>query len=64
MTIEQTIPVLDLQDFCGGDRKSRQGFVNQLGKALEEIGFFALVNHSVDSDLVQATYQVAQVFSN
>ncbi|MCL6435766.1 MAG: 2-oxoglutarate and iron-dependent oxygenase domain-containing protein [Leptolyngbyaceae cyanobacterium HOT.MB2.61] len=62
MIIGQTIPVIDLQDFCGGDRTNRQSFVDQLGKALAEIGFFALVNHGIDPGLVQTAYQVAQKF--
>ncbi len=62
MTIGQTIPVIDWRDFCGGDRTNHQGFVDQLGKALEEIRFFALVNHGIDPGLVQTAYQIAQKF--
>jgi len=61
MALTQTIPVLNLQDFdAGGDR--RQTFVSELGQALEQIGFFALVDHGVDTALIQAAYQVAQSF--
>ncbi|MDX2227995.1 MAG: 2-oxoglutarate and iron-dependent oxygenase domain-containing protein [Leptolyngbyaceae cyanobacterium bins.349] len=57
----QTIPVLDLHDFAAdGDRRSQ--FISQLGAALEELGFFAMVNHGVDTDLIQKAYQVATQF--
>lgn len=62
MALTQTIPVLDLQDFCGSDRPCRSRFVRELGVALEEIGFFAIVNHGVDPGLIQTAYQVAQTF--
>lgn len=60
MLLTQTIPVLDLRDFYRNDR--RQGFVIQLGQALEDTGFFALTHHGVDADLIQAAYGVAQAF--
>ncbi|MGA7933506.1 MAG: 2-oxoglutarate and iron-dependent oxygenase domain-containing protein [Kovacikia sp.] len=61
MTLAQTIPVLDLQEFKIGG-KNRQTFVFQLGSALEDIGFFAVVNHGVDQALIQTAYQLAQTF--
>lgn len=59
---EQTIPVVDLQDFLVGSSAQQQRFVETMGKALEEIGFFALVNHGIERALVQSAYQVAQAF--
>lgn len=59
MPLNQAIPVLDLQAFRTGDRAT---FVNQLGQALEDLGFFAVVNHGVDTELIQAAYQAAQAF--
>lgn len=55
----QTIPVLDLQDFRRGDRPA---FAAQLGQALEDTGFFALVNHGVDATLIQQAYQLTEAF--
>ncbi len=57
----QTIPVLDLQAFHRNEA-TRQTFVAELGHALEDFGFFALTNHGIDADLIQAAYQVAQHF--
>lgn len=59
-TISPTIPVVDLQDFRTPAQQSN--FVNTLGNALEDIGFFAVVNHGVDAALIRQAYQVAQQF--
>mgnify|MGYP000216636073 CR=1 FL=1 len=60
MLLTQTIPVLDLRDFHADDR--RQTFISQLGRALEDIGFFAITHHSVDAELIQAAYEATQAF--
>ena len=36
------IPVVDLADFLSGDPKRKQAFVQQLGKAYEDVGFVAV----------------------
>lgn len=61
MSRSQTIPVLDLHAFHA-DEGDRHQFVAELGHALEDIGFFALVNHGVEAELIQSAYQVAQQF--
>ena len=58
----QTIPVVDLQDFLSDSPPRQQSFVSTMGSALEDIGFFAVINHGVDSTLIQSAYQVAQTF--
>ena len=58
MNPRQTIPVLDLQHFYMPSQ--RQTFITQLGTALEEVGFFAVVNHGVDAALIQTAYHLAQ----
>lgn len=62
MLSTQTIPVLDLRQFHCHDDVSRRAFVEQVGHALANIGFFAIVNHGVDANLIQQAYQVAQDF--
>ncbi len=59
--LTQTIPVLDLNDFQGGDAQRRE-FAAQVGQALEHLGFFAVVNHGVDAGLIRQAYQVATEF--
>jgi isopenicillin N synthase-like dioxygenase len=58
----QTIPVVNLADFSGGSVHRRQQFVTEVGKALEEIGFLAVVNHGVEADLIQRAYRVSEQF--
>ncbi|MBD0364916.1 MAG: 2-oxoglutarate and iron-dependent oxygenase domain-containing protein, partial [Flavisolibacter sp.] len=41
------IPVVDLSDFLSGDERRKQKFVNELGKAYEEVGFVAVKNHGI-----------------
>ncbi len=41
----KNIPSVDLSDFLSGDPNRKQKFVNEIGKAYEEIGFVALKGH-------------------
>ena len=58
----QTIPVLDLQDLTNGSPKKAEQFVQDFGKALHEIGFFALTNHGIEQRLIQSAYGAAEAF--
>ncbi|MEL6855381.1 MAG: 2-oxoglutarate and iron-dependent oxygenase domain-containing protein, partial [Cyanobacteria bacterium J06607_13] len=57
-TPEQTIPVLDLQDFTSGQNPA--AFVSAFGEALCDFGFFALVNHGVEQRIIDAAYGAAE----
>jgi isopenicillin N synthase-like dioxygenase len=46
-----SIPVVDLSDFLGAEPGLKESFVQQLGKAYEEIGFVAVKNHGIPGDL-------------
>jgi len=56
------IPVVDLSEFLSGDAARKQNFVNDLGKAYEEVGFVAVKNHGIPDDLIAEMYQHAQGF--
>ena len=58
----QNIPKLDLADFVSGTEAQRMAFVQQLGKAYEDIGFVAIRNHGVEADLLSNTYKAVQDF--
>jgi isopenicillin N synthase-like dioxygenase len=60
----QTIPVVDLNDFKSADKQRQDLFVKTLGDALVEVGFFAVENHGVSSDLIAKAYQDAKSFFN
>ncbi|NCU06027.1 MAG: isopenicillin N synthase family oxygenase [Chitinophagaceae bacterium] len=57
-----TIPVVDLAEFTSGDPVRKQQFVNELGKAYEEVGFVAVKNHGVPDDLIADLYKYVQQF--
>ena len=56
------IPVVDLADFLSGDPAKKKAFVNQLGKAYEDVGFVAVKNHGIPDDLIRDLYKYVQEF--
>lgn len=62
MDKKQTIPVVDLRDFISGGPATRQKFIQTLGCGLEDLGFFALENHSVDHGLIDRAYSLTRRF--
>ncbi len=58
------IPVVNLADFLSGDPIRKNEFVQQLGKAYEEVGFVAVKNHGISDQLISNMYlQVQEFFS-
>ena len=57
-----SIPVVDLADFLSGDPLRKEAFVQQLGKAYEEVGFVAVKNHGVPDALISHLYEYVQQF--
>lgn len=60
----QQIPSVDLRDFLSDDPARKQKFVNEIGKAYEEIGFVALKGHFLDDQLVGELYTEVRNFFN
>jgi len=58
----QQIPSVDLRDFLSDDPARKQKFVNEIGKAYEEIGFVALKGHFLDDKLVSDLYSEVRNF--
>jgi isopenicillin N synthase-like dioxygenase len=56
------IPVVNLADFLSGDPQLKQAFVNQLGKAYEEVGFVAVKNHGIPDELIADLYKYVKQF--
>ena len=50
------IPSVDLRDFLSDDPARKQKFVNEIGKAYEDIGFVALKGNFLDDALVKELY--------
>ena len=57
-----SIPSVDLADFLSGDPVKKNNFVQQLGKAYEEVGFVAVKNHGVPDELIGDLYKYVQEF--
>lgn len=58
------IPSVNLSDFISGDESKKQKFVEEIGKAYEDIGFVALKGHFLDDALVEKLYaEVKKFFS-
>ena len=51
-----SIPSVNLEDFLSGDLKRKQKFVDEIGKAYEEIGFVVLKGHFLSDNLVKDLY--------
>ncbi|AXG74713.1 isopenicillin N synthase family oxygenase [Flavobacterium arcticum] len=60
----QNIPSVDLRDFLSGNPERKQKFVNEIGKAYEDIGFVALKGHFLDDQLVDDLYTEVRNFFN
>jgi isopenicillin N synthase-like dioxygenase len=56
------IPSVDLAEFLSGDSERKMRFVQQLGKAYEEVGFVAVKNHGVPDALIADLYTYVQEF--
>jgi len=50
------IPSVNLKDFISESPEKKQQFINEIGKAYEDIGFVALKGHFLDDELVEKLY--------
>ena len=58
----QSIPILNLQDYLSEDETRKDKFVQELGEALIDIGFFSLTGHGIELDHIDKAYAVAEEF--
>ena len=58
------IPSVDLHDFLSGNTHKRNEFIQNIGKAYEDIGFVALKGHFLDQNLVDELYTQVREFFN
>ena len=56
------IPTLDLNDFNKGTFGQKMKFVQDLGEAYENIGFAAITNHGLSSELQEKLYESSKEF--
>src|SRR5450432_1297090 len=57
-----TIPVVDLDEFVKGNPEQKSAFVQELGRAYEDVGFVAVKNHGIPAELIADLYKYVQQF--
>lgn len=62
MATTHSIPSVDLADFVSGNPARKAAFVQQLGKAYEDVGFVAVKNHGIPDELIADLYKNVQQF--
>ena len=60
----QNIPSIDLTDFLSKDSLRKEKFIQEIGKAYEEIGFVALKGHFLSDKLTEDLYKEVKAFFN
>mgnify|MGYP000624790534 CR=1 FL=1 len=58
------IPSVDLGHFLSNDPQLKKSFVEQLGRAYEDIGFVAVKGHFLNDDLTERLYSNVKAFFN
>ena len=56
------IPLVDLSQFINGSKEEKSQFVNELGKAFEEVGFVSVMNHGISNTLISDLYNDVEHF--
>ena len=56
------VPSVDLTDFLSEDPKRKQKFIDEIGKAFEDIGFVALSGHFLSEEFVDTLYSEIKEF--
>ncbi len=46
------VPVLDIAAFGGGDSKIKRRLAQEIGRAINDIGFLVITGHGVDPGLI------------
>jgi isopenicillin N synthase-like dioxygenase len=59
---DDAVPVIDVGSFLAGDPAGREAIPQAIARACEGIGFFAIVGHGVDRDLILAATVSARQF--
>ena len=58
----KNIPSVDLLDFLSKNPSKKEKFIQEIGKAYEEIGFVALKGHFLDDELTEELYKKVREF--
>lgn len=56
------VPVIDIAPFLAGDAAAKRAVAAEVGRAVHEIGFLAIVGHGVDPALIAGVRDVSNAF--
>lgn len=56
------LPLIDISGIRSGDHARLRAIADEIGYAAREIGFFRIIGHGIDLDLVERTYKQAERF--
>jgi isopenicillin N synthase-like dioxygenase len=57
-----TVPVVDLTGFVGGSTEHRRSIGSDINRACRDVGFFSVVGHGVDDQIIVAAHEAALAF--
>ena len=57
-----SLPLIDVCGLRGTNAQDLRKIADEIGHAAREFGFFRIIGHGIDLDLVERTYQMAQRF--
>ncbi len=57
-----SLPLIDIRGLKARDRREVRRVADEIGRAAREIGFFRIIGHGIDLDLVEETYRMAARF--
>ena len=57
-----SIPVVDIGALAGDDPVALRALASEIGRAARETGFFSVVNHGIEPDLIAAVFSHAEAF--
>ena len=61
---QQKIPVIDVSKFVDGDFSELEGLALQVRQAQEKVGYYYLIGHGINSDLIKRTFEEITQFFN
>ena len=56
------IPIIDIAPLVGGNAAELDDVVNSIANACETYGFFAIINHGVDAEIINEAWNASQEF--
>jgi isopenicillin N synthase-like dioxygenase len=57
-----SVPVIDLTGFVGGSTTRRRAIADDVDRACRDVGFFSVVGHGVDEQIIADAHEVALAF--